>query len=314
MAAPPGADLLAGNAAAGAAPAAAPPRWYAHRLNRLPAYRLAALAGALLPRAARLALARGVAAAVGPRLAAERAAVEAAMARIVPGAGPAARRALVRDVFAHFAMCFADLVAANRRRGGPECLLAGVDGEEHLAAARGGAVVLTAHVGNWELAGRLLARRLSRPVRVVVAAEADRGVERFLRGAQAPVRFVVRAGPTSVLPLVAALRRGGIVAMQGDRALGTRGDVSLPFFGAPAPFPLGPFVLARATGVPVLPSFCLLGADRRYTIAVGRPIAVEAGGEAAALARFVGVLEEVVRAHPRQWFNFFDPWSASSAS
>src|SRR5207247_2596881 len=81
--------------------------------------------------------------------------------------------------------------------------------------------------------------------------EADPAVERFLRGGAAPVRFVTRTAPTASLSLLSALRRGEIVAMQGDRALGTRGDVLQPFFGAPAPFPLGPFVLARAAGAPV---------------------------------------------------------------
>src|SRR5204862_187569 len=83
----------------------------------------------------------------------------------------------------------------------------------------------------------------------------------------------------------AALRRGEIVALQGDRALGTRGDVLQPFFGAPAAFPLGPFVLARAAGAPVVPAFCVLDADRRYRVVVGAPSSVEAGGAEAAPRR-----------------------------
>ena len=66
----------------------------------------------------------------------------------------------------------------------------------------------------------------------------------------AELRFVTRRHPTAMLPLVAALRRGEAVAMQGDRPLGTRGDAIVSFFGAPAAFPLGPFVLARAAGAP----------------------------------------------------------------
>ena len=64
------------------------------------------------------------------------------------------------------------------------------------------------------------------------------------------MRFVPRAHPNIGVELLAALRRGEVVALQGDRAIGTRGDIMLPFFGRPAPFPLGPFLLARAAGVP----------------------------------------------------------------
>src|SRR5206468_2629178 len=217
----------------------------------------------------------------------------------------------VAAVFRHFAICFADLITANRRAdiGALVAGIEGMGGLEKAARAGRGLVVLTAHLGNWELAGRMLARDGARPMHIVVAAEADPAVERFLRGGAAPVRFVTRTAPTASLSLLSALRRGEIVAMQGDRALGTRGDVLQPFFGAPAPFPLGPFVLARAAGAPVVPAFCLLDADRRYRIVVGMPSWVEPGGEAAALGRWVAVLEVMVRRHPSQWLNFYDRWS-----
>jgi len=108
---------------------------------------------------------------------------------------------------------------------------------------------------------------------------------------------------------VAALRRGEVVAVQGDRALGTRGDALIPFFGTPAPFPLGPFLLAGAVGVPLVPAFCLLDPDHRYLVKVAEPLEVARGGAEDAARAWVTALEEVVRAHPTQWFNFFDIWS-----
>ena len=293
------------------------PRWYSHRFNRVAVYRAAAAVASTLPRWARLRLAAelgGLAALALPR---ERTRVEANLARVRPDLAPPARAALARDVFRHFAICFADLVVANRQRQRPERWLAAIRGGEYLdeaGAARRGLVVLTAHLGNWEFAGRLLAHRLPRRTHVVVAPEADAAVERFLRGAPGAVNFVTRREPRSVLPLMGALRRGEMVAMQGDRGLGNRGDVAMPFFGAPAPFPLGPFVLARAAGVPVVPSFCVFEPDRRYTIVVGEPITVNEGAEVEALGAWVTALQTAVRAHPEQWFNFFDAWSVPGAS
>jgi lauroyl/myristoyl acyltransferase len=290
---------------------AAAPRWYAHRFNRAAVYRVAAAVAGALPRPARLRVATGVAALAARRFPAERAVVRRNLARIRPAAAPRELDALVASVFRHFATCFADLITTNRGAD-LEALVAAVDGAPALARAAGagrGLVVLTAHLGNWELAGRLLARHDARPIHVVVAAEADPAVERFLRGGPAPVRFVTRTAPTASLSLVAALRRGEIVALQGDRALGTRSDARVPFFGAPAAFPLGPFVLARAAGAPVTTAFCLLDGDGRYRVSIAEPWWVEAGGEAAALGRWVRVLEEAVGRHPEQWFNFYDVWS-----
>lgn len=291
-----------------------PPRWHAHEWNRGAVYRWGASLLGALPRRARLALAVSIASVVP--FPAERAVVNANLARIAPELPAAQREALVRRVFRRFAVCFADLISTNRRAAALVRLLAAVEGRERLEAAMAGdrgLIVVTAHLGNWELAGRLLALQFARPTHVLVAAEPDPAVERFLRGGPAPVRFVTRSHPAAVVTLLAALRRNEIVALQGDRALGTRGDTVVDFFGSPAPFPLGPFVLARAARAPVVPAFCVLGADRRYTIRVGEPIHVAADGETAALEAWVSVLENAIRRDPEQWFNFFDPWGSSAA-
>jgi lauroyl/myristoyl acyltransferase len=297
-------------------PAARAPRWYTHRLNRPAVYRAGAVLAGAMPRPARLALARSLARRAAGWFPTERARVRENVARVRPDLDAAARERLVGEVFRHFAICFADLISTNRCEARPERLLTRVEGDEHLLnvlADGRGLVLVTAHLGNWELGGRLIAARLRRPTHVVVAAEADPGVERFLRGGDSPIRFVRRGDPRAMVPLVGALRRGEVVALQGDRALGTRGDVTVGFFGAPAAFPLGPFVLARAAGVALVPAFCLLDADRRYTVVVEESIRVAAGEEVEALGRWVRVLEAAVRRAPEQWFNFFDVWSTSPA-
>ena len=118
--------------------------------------------------------------------------------------------------------------------------------------------------------------------------------------------------PDYGVPLVTALKRGEIVGMQGDRALGHRGDVAVDFFGAPARFPIGPFLLARAAGVPVLPAFCVLQPDRRYRMTVQAPLRPTRATEDEALRRWVAGLATVIARYPTQWFNFFDPWSADA--
>jgi len=283
------------------------PRWYGHSYNRVGLYWLAEQLGRA-PRWLRLLLARQLGQLAPRFLPAERQAVRGTLAAVT-GASNARLDRLTAAVFRDFAMCFSDLISTNCQSG--EQLLryvASVSGLDRIATLSGGIVSVTAHVGNWDLAGRLLATQSERRTHVVVAPEEVPGLERWVRRHSDRMRFVSRTHPGVGVQLLAALRRGEVVALQGDRALGTRGDVPIPFFGRPALFPLGPFILARAAGVPVLPAFCVLDRSYRYIVHVAAPIAVERGKEEDAARAWVGVLEDIVRQHPTQWFNFFDVW------
>ncbi len=287
------------------------PRWYSHPYNRAELYQLAAALGRL-PRPLRLRLARGLGSLASRLLPVERGVVRATLGRVTGATGPRLD-ALTREVFHEFAMCFSDLVSTNRQPADRLTALVGaVSGVDRVVGLEGGVISLTAHVGNWELAGRLLARRAARATHVVVAEEEGRALERWLRRNGDGVHFVTRSRPTVSLTLMAALRRGEVVALQGDRALGTRGDALVPFFGQPAPFPLGPFRLAGAVGVPIVPAFCILGENYRYRVIVPEPLRVTPGCERDALSEWVAHLEGVVSEQPTHWFNFFDIWSPFS--
>ena len=292
-------------------------RWYVHPYNRSGYYRLASRCARALPRAGRHALAAGLARFALRCLPAERESVRRNLRRALPQADARRLEAAVSGLFRNFARCFADLLTINR---GPTASLSRyvreVRGKEHLAAASAaerGLIVATAHLGNWELGGRLLNRARGRAIHVVLSEEEDPAVQALLRRNAEGVHFVTREAPTTSLALLAALRRNEIVAVQGDRGVGGRADQLAPFFGAPAPFPIGPFFLARASGAPVLPAFCLLEEDATYRVCLEPPIWVRPGGEEAGLRKLVAVIERYVSAYPEQWFNFYDVWGAPRA-
>lgn len=293
----------------------AAPDYYSHGLNRIAYYRLAAVAARALPRPARLRVARGLGRLLARAVPAERRAVRANLSRVLAGAAPARIEAAVSRTFANFGAFFADLLTLNRRPGADlRAYVASAHGEHHLDAALAvgrGVVLLTAHLGNWEFAGRLLSTRGGRTAHVVLSAEQDQALEPYLRLDGPQLRFVTRRHATSTLGLLAALRRGELVAMQADRPTGGRGDALVPFFGEPAAFPLGPFVLARAAGAAVIPAFCAMAPGGRYRLEIDPTIWVKPGEELAALGSVVTALERVIRAYPTQWFNFFDAWSPS---
>src|SRR5438046_1540001 len=142
------------------AAAATAPRWYAHRFNQAAVYRVAMLAASALPRPVRLRVATGVADIASRRFPAERAVVRRNLARILPGAPAQALDELVTTVFRNFAVCFVDLITANRRDdvGRLVAVIEGMSKLDEAVRAGRGLVVLAAHLGNWELAGRTLAR------------------------------------------------------------------------------------------------------------------------------------------------------------
>ncbi len=294
------------------------PRWYTHAYNRSGYYRLALAAAPRLPRSLRRWVAMGAVRVLRRGFRAERAAVRRNLARVHPGRDVAWLDRAVERVFENFGLCFADLLSLNRGPAGQLWrYVAGIDGQAHaqaaLAAGRG-CVFITGHLGNWDLAGRLLAG-FDRRVHVVMSPEQDPALAAVLHGgSNGAVRFVRRVSPLISIGLVAALRRGEIVAFQVDRATGERGDHPVPFFGAPAPFPVGPFVLAAAAGAPVVAAFCVLEADGNYRLHVEPAFAVARGEEAAGLARAVLLLERYVAAHAEQWFNFYDVWDGGNGA
>jgi KDO2-lipid IV(A) lauroyltransferase len=245
-------------------------------------------------------------------------AVRGNLARLRPSASATEVEQLARALFQNFAGFLADLLSLNRAACAvQQRYVHGVHGGEHLQAvlaAPRGFVAATAHLGNWDLAGRLLST-YGRTLHVLMAPEHDAALQRFLRqrGEGTSQRFVTNDGPTTFVQLLTALRRGEIVAVQMDRATGHRSDVLVPFFGAPAAFPLGPFKLAGAAQVPVLPCFCLLRPDQRYDIFVEPAIVVVRGHEETALQQMVRVLERYVALAPEQWCNFYDVWGTRPA-
>lgn len=269
----------------------------------------------MLPRNGRVALAAVLARAAMHVFPAEGRSIRGNLMRVLGPAGAPRLEATIATLFKNFAICFADLLTLNRAPI-PRLLryFEGVCGEEHLAAAAAhgrGVIVATAHLGNWELGGRLLASGLGRVTHVVLSAEEDPSVEMLLRRNGDGIRFVTQETPTTCLALLAALRRNEVVAVQGDRATDGRANVLVPFFGEPAAFPLGPFLLARASGAAVVPAFCVLGADATYRIFIEAPIWVREGDEGAGLRALVAVIARYVAAHPDQWFNFYDFWGAA---
>lgn len=225
-----------------------------------------------------------------------------------------ARRAAF-GMFREFARCTSEAMEQTAR---PDALRLDRplrDPVAHALRKGRGAVVATAHFGGWQVAARALAD-LGRPVNVVMAREPNPTTREQARTASPRPGVHVVFADASVfasLALIRALERNEIVAVQLDRMLGRAGARPLPFLGAPAPFPSGPFVLARLSRAPVIPVFAPRLGRRHYRLEFGRPVHVPRETRAPgalddAMREGVRPLEEAVRARPLQWFRFTPFW------
>ncbi len=192
------------------------------------------------------------------------------------------------------------------------------DGENHLrdALAEGrGLLLLTAHLGNWEAAGQFLPR-LDVPVNVTGFDNEFPEIRALLNQAsRAKFRLIPLTGsPTDAIPLVAALRRGELVAMLGDRAYGSP-SARISFLGGMASFPVGAYVLAAIAGAPLAHVFNLRepgGHYRFFGFPPQRPQMPPRDQRDAYLrdcaAGFARDLETILKCDPLQWYNFFQFW------
>ncbi len=177
-----------------------------------------------------------------------------------------------------------------------------------------GVIVWTAHLGNPEFAARLLEMHGCQ-VNVARVVE-DKPAERFLRQLFTNERQHIvdlRGGVRATVELLLALGHNGIVAVQGDRVYQPRHSATVEFFGAPASFPLGPFLLSQASGAPVLPGFVVRRGWLRYRVLMGEPIFPVTSGDReqnqrTALLQAVRLLESHLSNYYDQWVNFFAFW------
>ena len=225
------------------------------------------------------------------------------------------RRASI-EMFSQFACCFAESMEYYGPRPRPMQFDIPTHDPLDEALRRGrGAVVVTGHFGNWDVAAKGL-RAYGRPMNVVMAHEANQTTHDFVRAAreQAGVRVIYSDSSVfSSLNMIRALRNNEIIAIQLDRAEGAGGTRLVPFFGAPAPFPSGPFVLARLAGAPVLPIFVPRLGRRHYAVQIGDPIEVPRDSRHSssldrAMHQAVRAFEDKVREFPTQWFRFTPFW------
>lgn len=231
--------------------------------------------------------------------------------------GPGDHRAIARGVRAHtarLALEWARLARASRSDAERArtadwvresvALDPSIERLREAYAAGRGVLIVTAHLGDWELlAARLRVEGF--PGAVVGRVKPNDPIADWLRDLRGAFGLPTLDQEGHPRPLLAALRAGGLLGLLTDLAPRHVAGELAPFFGRPALTMTAPAALARATGLPLVPVRCVAD-GARYVLTVDEPLRLDAardraGARADLLARMNAVFERWIRAAPEQW-------------
>jgi KDO2-lipid IV(A) lauroyltransferase len=246
-------------------------------------------------------------------------------------AGAPGPRAAVRDNLAHVlgrpptwrevlavfetgALNYWDTLAISRFSAAQVQQLVRIHGLEHLDAALAagrGAILVGAHLSSIGLASQALPANGYSLVGLLEPIQPPEVFEFFARQRQALGARLLPVSAGGLREVVAALRRGEVVALVTDRDVTGTGPV-IDFFGQPTRFPEGAAALSVRTGAPVLPAYAVRRADGTFQAWIEPPLPIPAG-EAKAAARELTQavarrLEYHIANHPEQWTVFQRRW------
>jgi phosphatidylinositol dimannoside acyltransferase len=211
---------------------------------------------------------------------------------------------------------FYDFVIDVGRSGGMNALqlrdrIETIEGREAYLAHRrcgGGAIIVTAHMGSFEVGLAALAD-VEPKIHVVFKRDRMDGFETIrtaLRKNLGIHEAPIDNGWETWIALRDALRSNHVVVMQGDRAMPGQKAQAVPMFDGHVLLPLGPLKLAQISGSPIIPVFTIRNPNGRCRLIAEAPIQVDAQAELVdgvhpALLQLGAVIAKHVAAHPQQW-------------
>lgn len=289
-------------------------------LYSLRCFKLALVAARFLPRSVAHRVAEEIARRVYAGKADAQSALQRNLSAICVRTEPELKQLCSRNV-GYFARMLADYfycAAGGDARG----LLEKWEGMEFIEQARAagrGVILVTAHLGNWELGGALLALH-GLPMSVVTLEEPTTELTRWRDRYRQHVGIRTHAvGPGhdfAFIEMIQALRANGIMAMLVDRPHAGTGT-PVQFFGRMTEFSTGPALLWQHTGAAVIPAFVLRNERGSYTAVAHAPLDFKDTGNPRAdlitnTQTLASHFENVIRQYPDQWFNYVPIWPASS--
>jgi predicted LPLAT superfamily acyltransferase len=191
------------------------------------------------------------------------------------------------------------------------------DGEDHLreiVALQRGGLLLSAHLGNWEIAGHLL-KRLDTRINIVMFDGEHRQIKEYIAavtGKRNVNVILIKNDLSHIYAISDAFRNNELVCMHADRFIKGNKTLTSEFLGEAARFPMGPFVLAAKFKVPVSFVFAMKETPLHYHFFASKIKDYSHLSKEMLMQEmlndFVGEMERMARKYPEQWYNYYNFW------
>jgi predicted LPLAT superfamily acyltransferase len=191
------------------------------------------------------------------------------------------------------------------------------DGEENLrkiVELKRGGLLLSAHIGNWEIAGHLL-KRLGTRINIVMFDGEHEQIKQYLNsvtGERNVHVIVIKNDLSHIYEISDAFKNNELVCMHADRFVEGNKTLSANLLGEKAKFPMGPFVLAAKFKVPVSFVFAMKETNLHYHFfasAISEYDDVKKENVMQnMLDDFANEMENKVKQYPEQWYNYYNFW------
>ncbi|MFH6602735.1 lipid A biosynthesis acyltransferase [Maribacter algicola] len=187
----------------------------------------------------------------------------------------------------------------------------GIEKIDSLLKKRQGGILISGHLGNFEISHYFLENRYSiSKISMVTTQTEQENIQEYLSQMSTATSLeliLVKEDMSHIFEIHAALDKGGLVVITGDRFMAGSKYLTENLLGAPARFPLGPFRLASRLKVPVLFVYVMKGKKRNYRL-YARTADTHANTPQLLLKEYTKSMEWMLTKYPLQWFNYFDFW------
>ena len=207
---------------------------------------------------------------------------------------------LARKNWRHYGINFAHAIQLDN----PELIhRTDIIGWTHLQQAfdKGkGVLIISAHVGVWDIVCRVIKHKLQAPDTVYRPIDNPYLNRWFEKRRLRVYKSLIPKGPTAGRQILKSIRSGGIVPMMSDQKMW--GEISVPYFGVPAETASGAVVLGAKLQVPVIPIHTYKDGDR-FKMIISPPMTLT-GDKIVDTTHMNQIFETWVTAHPDQYFSF----------